>query len=246
MGSTYSARLVSPWNSPGKSTGVGCHSLLQGIFPTQGSNPGLLHCRQTVNHLSHQGSPYETSSSIYEDEIRQKWPAALWTSSRGLIPYMTTLHGLPPILLPVCWSPWCPAVADDTGPPCALSLACHAYLSCSVKSYFFLDLDAPWLICCTRMPPSSRWFKNLTQECSIPPAGAHLLCAYSKHCVSRASSPVCSGLHWCSRCSLSGSMSRKQGYPVSLHHSPPVPPPRSCLTSLWLISFFWKWRSYLP
>ena len=35
----------------------GCHSLLQGIFPTQGSNPGLLHCRQILYHLSHQGSP---------------------------------------------------------------------------------------------------------------------------------------------------------------------------------------------
>ena len=34
-------RLLCPWNSPGKNTGVGCHSVLQGIFPTQGSNPGL-------------------------------------------------------------------------------------------------------------------------------------------------------------------------------------------------------------
>ena len=42
---------------PGNSTGVDCHFLLQGIFPTQGSNPGLLHCRQTLNHLRHQGSP---------------------------------------------------------------------------------------------------------------------------------------------------------------------------------------------
>ena len=38
-------------------TGVDCHFLLQGIFPTQGSNPGLLHCRQTLYPLSHQGSP---------------------------------------------------------------------------------------------------------------------------------------------------------------------------------------------
>ena len=38
--------LHSPWNSPGQNTGVGSHSLLQGIFPTQGSNPGLLHCSQ--------------------------------------------------------------------------------------------------------------------------------------------------------------------------------------------------------
>ena len=44
-------------DSPCKNTGVGCHSLLQGIFLTQGSNLGLLHCRQTLYPLSHQGSP---------------------------------------------------------------------------------------------------------------------------------------------------------------------------------------------
>ena len=44
--------------SPGKKTGVGCHALLQGIFPTQGSNPGLRHCKQIFYHLSHQGSPF--------------------------------------------------------------------------------------------------------------------------------------------------------------------------------------------
>ena len=50
-------RLLRPWDFPGKSTGVGFHFLLQGIFLTQGSNPGLLHCRQTLYPLSHQGSP---------------------------------------------------------------------------------------------------------------------------------------------------------------------------------------------
>ena len=44
-------------DSPGKNTGVGCHALLQGIFPTQGSNPCLLYCRWILYHLSHQGSP---------------------------------------------------------------------------------------------------------------------------------------------------------------------------------------------
>ena len=47
----------SPWNSPGQNTGVGSLSLLQGIFPTQGLNPGLLHCRWILYPLSHQGSP---------------------------------------------------------------------------------------------------------------------------------------------------------------------------------------------
>ena len=46
-----------PWNSPGQNTGVGSCSLLQGIFPTQGLNPGLLHCRQILYQLSHKGSP---------------------------------------------------------------------------------------------------------------------------------------------------------------------------------------------
>ena len=59
---TEAAKLLCPWNSPGKNTGMYCHSLLQGIFLTQGSNPGLLHCRQILYHLSHQGS---TSSTTY-------------------------------------------------------------------------------------------------------------------------------------------------------------------------------------
>ena len=44
-------------DSPGKNTGVGCHALLQGIFSTQGSNPGLPHFRWILYHLNHQGSP---------------------------------------------------------------------------------------------------------------------------------------------------------------------------------------------
>ena len=49
--------LYSPWNSPGQNTGVGSLSLLQGIFPTQGSNPGLPHCKRILSQLSHKGSP---------------------------------------------------------------------------------------------------------------------------------------------------------------------------------------------
>ena len=48
---------TSPWNSPGQYIGVCSHSPLQGIFPIQGSNPGLPHCRQVLYQLSHQGSP---------------------------------------------------------------------------------------------------------------------------------------------------------------------------------------------
>ena len=50
------------WDSPGKNTGVGCHPLLQGILSIQGSNPGILHCRQILYHLSHQGSPFQSQT----------------------------------------------------------------------------------------------------------------------------------------------------------------------------------------
>ena len=50
--------LYSPWNSPGQNTGVGSLSLLQGIVPAQGLNPGLLHCRWILYQLSYKGSPY--------------------------------------------------------------------------------------------------------------------------------------------------------------------------------------------
>ena len=52
-------------DSLGKNIGVGCHSLLQGIFLTQGSNPGVPHCRWILYHLSHQGSPKEWSISCH-------------------------------------------------------------------------------------------------------------------------------------------------------------------------------------
>ena len=55
--SLQSHELYSPWNSPGQNTGVGSLSLLQGIFPTQGPNSGLPHCRRILYQLSHKGSP---------------------------------------------------------------------------------------------------------------------------------------------------------------------------------------------
>ena len=50
---TVAHRLLSPWDFPSKNTGVGCHLLLQGIFPIQGSNPGLLHWQVDSLSLSH-------------------------------------------------------------------------------------------------------------------------------------------------------------------------------------------------
>ena len=64
------ARLLCPWNSPCKNTGVGSCSLLQGIFSTQGSNPGLPHCSQILYYLSHQGSP----RIVYPFSRGSSWP----------------------------------------------------------------------------------------------------------------------------------------------------------------------------
>ena len=52
----WPTRLLCPWNSLSKNSGVGCHSLLHAIFLTQGLNSGLLYCRQILYFLSHQGS----------------------------------------------------------------------------------------------------------------------------------------------------------------------------------------------
>ena len=112
----YPARLLSPWNSPGKNTGVGCHSLLQGIFQTQESNPGL-HCRQILYWLSQQGSPTDIAKFpsietvqtwIFPSNIR-KWvlPSFVvqslscvwlfetpWTAARQTSPSFTTSWSL--------------------------------------------------------------------------------------------------------------------------------------------------------
>ena len=65
----WSTRLPCSWNSPGKNTEVGCHSLLQEIFLTQGSNLGLLHCRQIPYPLSHQGSPVNRNRHMNSNKL---------------------------------------------------------------------------------------------------------------------------------------------------------------------------------
>ena len=68
-----SSRLLCPWDSPGKKTGVGSHFLLQRIFLTQDSNPGLQCCTQILHHLSHQGSP----KSLLTFRFYPQWPPGL-------------------------------------------------------------------------------------------------------------------------------------------------------------------------
>ena len=61
-------------DSPGKNTGVGCHALLQGIFPNQGSNPKILHCRWILYHLSHLESPRIWEWVTYPFSRGSSWP----------------------------------------------------------------------------------------------------------------------------------------------------------------------------
>ena len=65
-------RLLCPWDSPSKNTRVGSPSLLQGIFLTQGSNPGLLHCKHMLYCLSHQGSPNHYWVSPFKTTMTKK------------------------------------------------------------------------------------------------------------------------------------------------------------------------------
>ena len=74
--------LYSPWNSPGQNTGVGSHSLLQGIFPTQGLNQGLLHCRRILYQLSQEVSWLQCCESFS------------WTA-KGLGHTYTCIHSPP-------------------------------------------------------------------------------------------------------------------------------------------------------
>ena len=76
--SLWPHELYSPWNSPGWNTGVGSLSLLQGIFPTQVSNPGLLHGRQILYQLSHKGSPRILECVAYPFSRESSWPRN-WT-----------------------------------------------------------------------------------------------------------------------------------------------------------------------
>ena len=114
--------LHSPWNSPGQNTGVGSLSLLQGIFPTQGSNPGLPHCGRILYQLSHKGNSSSPHSVLQfrsaQSLSRVRLFATPWTaanqaslsitSSRSLLKLMSIESVMPsnhlflcrPLLLP--------------------------------------------------------------------------------------------------------------------------------------------------
>ena len=113
-------RLLCPWTSPGKNTGMGCHALLQGIFPSQWSNPGLPHCRQILYCLSHQGSPRILG-----------WVAYLFSRdlpAPGIEPGSLALHtNSLSAELPGKW--WCPALYHTEYFHCPKNPLCSAYSS---------------------------------------------------------------------------------------------------------------------
>jgi len=93
---TLSPPGFSPRDSPGKNTGVSGHSLLQGIFPTQGSNMSLLYCRQILYCLSHQGSPqYKSTMCKYYGFFC----FSLTTGLEGLVSQSGIKPGLPAVEL---------------------------------------------------------------------------------------------------------------------------------------------------
>ena len=96
----------SPWDSPGQNTGVGSLALLQGTFLTQGSNPGLPHCRRILYQLSHKrnptvlewvGYPFSTRSSWPRNRTRVSCIAGGFFSSCALREALTPLPGIEPL-----------------------------------------------------------------------------------------------------------------------------------------------------
>ena len=97
--------LCSPWISPGQNTGVGSLSLLQGMFPTQGLNPGLPHSRWILYQLSHKGSPrileciaypFFSRSSQPRNQTRISWIAGRvftsWAIREAPVPEFAQIH----------------------------------------------------------------------------------------------------------------------------------------------------------
>ena len=102
-----SARLLCQWGFPGKNTGMSCHFLLQGIFPTQGLNPGFLHCSQSVSsvtqscptlrlhRLQHTRPPCPSpTSGVYSNS----YPLSQWchpTTSSFVVPFSSCPQSFP-------------------------------------------------------------------------------------------------------------------------------------------------------
>ena len=114
----YPTRFLSPWDFPGKNTARGCHFLLQGIFPTQGLNLDLLHCRQILYHWA-TGEALYSSYSLFIWSLTCGWlndnsilemvfllgflnPAQVWFSTISLATFFQS--SLLELSLFKCWN----------------------------------------------------------------------------------------------------------------------------------------------
>ena len=119
--------LHSPWNSPGQNTEVGSLSLLQGIFPTQGSNPGLPHCRWILYQLRHKESPRKLEWVTYPFCRRSSQPrnwAGVSCNCRRILyqlSYISSKTGA--AYSGVCLFPWTIRSTATEWPPCSWAVS---------------------------------------------------------------------------------------------------------------------------
>ena len=127
-------KLLCPWNSPGQNTGVGCHFFLQGIFPTQGSNPGLLYL-------------------LYSRQILSRWAtgeARLSSEGSSIVPLGSlhilqfTLYFLNSLLLSLLFSITYNLHLTSPPQPQADPLLNSVYFTCQFLLGFLKDLHFPW------------------------------------------------------------------------------------------------------
>ena len=135
----------SPCNSPGKNTGVGRHSLLQGIFPTQGSNWGLPCCRQILYCLSHQGSPCLNGGSAFRTSVICECLSVPWMllEIKIFITEQSLNFGEASLILVILsWNPlfWCLHLAWGPARIWRLLLCLSFYLS--FQLYFAISCNS--------------------------------------------------------------------------------------------------------
>ena len=176
-------RLLFPRNSTSKNTGVGCHSLLQRIFPTQGSNLGLLHCRQILYLLSHKGSliylKVSQNSEIMNYLISRKQGFWSWENSEDIsVQFSSVAQSCPTLCNPMNRSmPGLPVHHQLPSPPKSMSVK-------SVIPSNHLILCRPLLLLPSIFPSirvfSSelalriRWLKYWSFSFNISPSNEHL------------------------------------------------------------------------
>ena len=147
-------------DSPGKNTGVGCHVLLQGIFPTQGSNSGLPQCRQILYCLNHEGSPRVLVWVAYPFSKRSARPLISWIAD-GFFTSCTTREALlKDIFRSQFYQP-------------------NSCISSYLEKYQILHADgcSSWLTNIGR--PAETFWKNMCLSASVPPSQKNHISTFS-------------------------------------------------------------------